>query len=287
MRSLIRLSKIAGVVVLSSLCLSACASLNIFSNSETTDAAVSVNSQQGEEVWRSGNQFIRIVDKGLGSSANDHPIALTAEEIKTLLGSLSLSEGFIIKSEEVPVFSAGEVQVLSTGLAKAFAEARPNDDIAFATVGPHPGTFEKEQKLSSARVFVRNGDFHIIFGLLHNDEVKAQTSYLDTGSRSVESDINSTLLLNPGQSFYRDPKTGDERDDWLVINMDSVLSGQNPVGTSRASIVSNELLQDVEQSKKGADNIKEDISKMKEVIFELTDEVQRLRRELDALKGSR
>ena len=103
----------------------------------------------------------------------------------------------------------------------------------------------------------------------------------------MEADLRSSLTLQAGQSFHRDPKTGDEREDWLVIDIDSVLEDSGLQGERNRSQVSPELLQDVAQSKKEADNIKQDISKMKEVIFELTDEVERLRQEVETLKQRR
>lgn len=296
MHQLKKLSRaiITGVVVTAGL--SACSSLNVFSDTASTDVVSSQSEQASATVWQSGHQYVKLVNKGRGSAQNDHPIKLSSAEVKGLLESVYLSGGFIIKSQEQAVFSAGELQILSATLSKVLAEARVDEDITFASIGLHSGAFGKEKKSTSGRVFVKDGQLHIIFGLLHDEntgplieegETSSQTAHLVAGIRLAEEDLNSSLALQSGQTFHRDPKTGDKREDWLVIDIDTLLASQAGNSSTRGQQVSSALLKDVAQSKKEADNIRDDISKMKEVLFELTDDVQQLKQEIEALKQRR
>lgn len=297
MNKFIKLSRTVVTMTLFTVGLSACASLDIFSDKVPPTDNVSVSTvaePRGQDVWRSGHQYVKLVNKGRGSTRNDHPVNLSSTDVKALFSSISVSGGLIIKRDDKPVFSTGELQVLSVAIAKSLVGAEADEDVTFATVGLHSAAFDKEKKATSGRAFVREGNLHIIFGLLHDDYEGAliggdakQSAHLAAGIRLAEADLNSSLVLNPGQTFHRDPKTGDKREDWLVVDIETVLAGSGQQGLRSRSLVSSELLQDVAQSKKEADSIKEDISKIKEVIFELTDEVERLRREVETLKQGR
>lgn len=280
----------ASVIVTCSL--TACSSLNIFSDPAASETSSFATSQQGQVLWQSGHQYVKLVNKGKGSTANDHPIQLSAADLEALLSSVYVSERFIIKSHNNPVFSPGELQVLSTTVASALSQAQADEDVTFATIGFHPGAFDKERKSTSGRLFVKNGRLHIIFGLLHDEysgsqdeEGNTQSMLLVPGTRMAEADLRSEPSLTKGHSFHRDPKTGDDREDWLVIDIDTVLATQGQQVSQSRSQVSSELLQDVAQSKQETDNIRQDISSMKEVLFELTGEIERLKAEVERLKA--
>lgn len=284
MRQLARFVGVTSIVVLLAAGLSAC-SMNPFTN-ETPSRAESL-SQQGDIIWSSGDQYVALADNNAGGG-NNHPAAISAQDLKTILASIHITDGFVLKKAKTPVFSVGEQQVLSTELSQALARANSSEDVTFATTARYSSTFTEQQKSNSGRVFVSaNGRLNIIFGLLQADyEDDSMSSTLLAGRRSRSAELDSTLSLGINQNFHTDPNTGLKRTDWLVIDTVRLLA-QAKNTMSNSSYVNSELLQDVSKSKQETGNLKQDVSKMKEIIFELTDEVERLKYEVELLKSTR
>jgi len=247
--------------------------------------------QQGETIWSSGDQYVALVDSDAGNGNNDHPAALSAEDLKIILASVHITDGFVLKKDKMSVFSAGEQQVLSSTLSQALAQASTSDDVTFATTATYSSTFTEQQKSNSGRMFMsEKGRLNIIFGLLQADYegrvTSGKQSPLLAGSRSRSTELDGTLSLGINQNFHIDQNTGLKRTDWLVIDTVRLLAqAKNTLGNG--SYVNSELLQDVSQSKQETGNLKQDVSNMKEIIFELTDEVERLKREVELLKSGR
>lgn len=169
MRQFVSLGRVLVVSLMLTSGLTACSSLNPFSEQTIENEPSLVNDQRGQLLWSSGQQYVKLVNKGRGSALNNHPVHLSSADLNVLLSSAYVNEGFIIKSLDNPIFSAGELEDVSTILANALAQAGPDEDVTFATIGYHPGAFDKESKATSARVFVKDGQLHLIFGLLHDD----------------------------------------------------------------------------------------------------------------------
>jgi hypothetical protein len=259
-------------------------SMNPFANEATPN--IESTSQQGQTIWSSGKQYVRLVDSDAASENNHHPAVISAQDLKTILASIYITEGFVLKNDKIPAFSAGEQQLLSSALSQALARVSQNEDVTFATTATYSSTFTEQQKSNSGRVFMSaNGRLNIIFGLLHADYENSASS-LFAGKRNREVTLESALSLQPGQHFHIDPNTGLERTDWLVIDTPRLLA-QAKNTMSNGSYVNSELLQDVSKSKQETGNLKQDVSKIKEIIFELTDEVERLKREVEQLKSKR
>lgn len=240
--------------------------------------------EKGRVLWEAGEQYVRL-DSNAKAVANQHPAAVTAEEMRTILESILVPERRFISKQLNPVFSPGEVQVLSVALSQGLALAQPNQDITFVTIGSHQGTFAKVRKANTGRVFFKNDKLHIIFGMLHHEvrdqdrqtgaQVDRRLNPFVVGSRRFETKLSSTVALEEGQAFYLDPESGEEREDWLVLDIPSVLakSGDDAVEGQ----VDSALREEIARSKQETENLKEDLANVKEVLFELKEDLLELR----------
>jgi len=252
--------------------------------------------QEGRTLWESKLQYVRIVDRDIAGIANEHPSPISAEEMRTVLSSLYVTErsGIIGKTEN-PVFSIGELQVLSTALANGFSQVQANEDINFVTIGAHKGTLGKEQKTTSGRVFISGGRLNIIFGLIHEiyrdkdpitqQPIDRRIHPLLPGTRKFDSKPPSRIALDKGQSNYLDSESGKERTDWLIIDIATVLKTAAERKGDNDGSVSPELLEDVARNKQETGNLRHDVSNVKEILFELSDEIELLKQQIEELKA--
>ena len=104
------------------------------------------------------------------------------------------------------------------------------------------------------------------------------------GSRKFEAAMPVRVALDSGQSLYNDPESGKERADWLVIDIATVLATAKERDTGETGAVTPELLEDVAHNKQNARNLRNDVSGMKEIIFEMSDEIERLKQKIEELE---
>jgi hypothetical protein len=251
--------------------------------------------QKGRVMWEAGLQYVKIVDADKLGVVNDHPESLSSEQMKSLLSSLYVSERILLRTKQVPIFSAGEIQVLGPALSNGFAQASTSEDLTFVSIGTHKSTLAKEQKTTTGRAFIQNGRLNIVFGKLHElfqtkdiatgQEVDRRLNPLLPGKRTKQESLDGTPVLDSGMSFYIDPETGTERKDWLVIDVATVLANAAKNKSSSNGLVSPELLEDVARSKQETSNLRQDVGSLKEIIFDMSDEIDRLKQEIEALKS--
>lgn len=240
-------------------------------------------SKQGSVLWKAGEQYVRLVPNN-GTMDNQHPAVVTVEEMRTALESLVIPERRFIRKKLNPVFSPGEIQVLSAALAQGLALAQPNQDIIFVTIGTHPGIFTKVRKANAGRVFFKDGRLNIIFGMLHHEvrDTDPQTgAQIDrrlhpfvVGSRLSETDLSTPIALKEGQAFYLDPESGEEREDWVVLDIPTVAAQAE--GNTAKGPVSPGLPEEVARNKQEIQNLQEDLADVEEVLFELKKTLQEL-----------
>jgi hypothetical protein len=290
MRRMVKLGSLAVLVMAASL--TGCGGLLERDKAPTEDEILL--GQEGRTMWESKLQYVKIVTRDL-PGVNEHPESLTSDQVRTILGSLYVSEGGLISKSENPVFSPGELQILGPSLANGLAQAGTDEDINFVTIGQHKGTISREEKTTTGRVFISDGRLNIVFGLLHelyrekdpvtNQPIDRRINPLLPGTRKSEADFSGNIVLDKGQSFYLDPETGKERRDWLVIDIATVLKAAADRKTGNDGLVSPELLEDVARSKQETGNLREDVGSMKEIIFDMSDEIERLKKEIEELKS--
>jgi hypothetical protein len=248
-------------------------------------------SEQGKVLFESSLQYVEVVPRDVTGS-NQHPANYSVEEIRDVLASMYVNQRVLLRQEQIPLFSPGELQTLSSTLSRGLSVATPNEDINFVLLGVHQGMLARERKTNSGRVFIdQSGRLNIIFGLIHEDyretdqytgqRIDRRVNPLRPGSRRNDSSPSTRVALDNGQSYYQDPNTGRERSDWLVIDIPTVLAAAaERRGSAQSGMVSPELLEDVARNKRDNQILRDDMANIKEILFELTDEIEQLREQL-------
>ena len=252
--------------------------------------------QDGRTLWEAQAhlQYIDIVDRDIAGAPNDHPTVITVDELRTVLGAIYVNELFGLTRRDVPLFSTGELQILGTAMANGFSQAQENEDINFVLNGKHRGLIATETKTNTGRAFISNGRLNIIFGLIHEEfrthekstgqPIDRRLHPLNPGKRKFDSKPGIRVSIDKGQSYYIDPNTNKERTDWIVIDIATVLANAKNRKGDNDGTVSPELLEDVARSKQETGNLRDDISSIKEILFEMSDEIERLKQQIKDLK---
>jgi len=292
MRKFIKLGSTVAISMVLAGGLTACGGL--FTADEPLTETELLQGQEGSTMWEAGLQYVKLVNHDSGSVANEHPAGLTSDQMRTVLSSLTVVDEGVFSSDEVPLFSRSELQILSTAIAAGLAQASPSEDVAFVSIGSHDGAIAKERKTNTGRVFVSDGRLNIIFGLVHQlykdkdsrtgQQIDRRLNPLEPGKRSFEDSLDARIALEKGQSYYLDPQTGKERTDWIVIDVATVLQAEKARKSANTGSVTPELLEDVARSKQEAANLRHDVGSMKEIIFDMSEQIDSLKKELDALK---
>lgn len=283
-----------GSVIVASIILTACGG-GLFTPDKPLTETEMLLGQDGRTLWEAKLQYVKIVNRDMPGLANDHPEILSSDELRTVLGSLYVTEKSLFKQTEVPLFSRGELQILSTTIASGLSQAQANEDINFVSIGSHAGGLAKESKTTTGRVFMSGGRMNIIFGLIHEpfrdkdlttgQPIDRRINPLLPGKRTFDSQPAVRVALDSGQSYYLDPETGKERTDWIVIDIATVLAtAKERKSGETAGSLTPELREDIARSKQEARNLRYDVSNIKEILFELRDEIDRLNQQIEVLQ---
>jgi hypothetical protein len=285
--------KFSGIALLS-LSIAGCGGGSLFTPDAPATEDEVLLGQDGRTLWEAGEQSVKIIDRDAPGLANEHPTVITSEELRVVLGSVYVSETAIISKKENPMFSLGELPILSTAISSGLSQAQPNEDISFVSIGIHPSALANERKTNTGRVFISGGRLNIIFGKIHEqyldfekrtgNKVDRRLNPLLPGKRTTDSLPQIRMVLDEGQSYYIDPETGKERTDWIVIDIATVLKNEKERGKQGDGRVTPELLEDVARSKQEAGNLREDVGSLKEIIFDMSDEIDRLKKEIEEMK---
>jgi hypothetical protein len=290
MRRIVKFSSIAAVSLMVAGGLSGC---GLTRDAAPTDDEI-VLGQDGRTLWEARLQYVKIVDRDKPGIANEHPESITSDELRTVFSSLYVSQKSLFGETQSPVFSSAELQVLSATIPNGLSQAGPEEDITFVTIGTHKGTIAKERKTTTGRVFMSGGRLNIVFGLVHeiyrdkdpitNQPIDRRLHPLLPGSRKFDANSGIRVALDEGQAHYVDPETGEERSDWIIIDIATVLAIAKERGSGDDGRVSPELLEDVARSKQETGNLREDVGNLKGILFDMSDEIDRLKKEIEDLK---
>ncbi len=194
-------------------------------------------------IWHSREQNVRIVPpdvrKGAASVANDQPVMLEPGQIRRALASLEVQ---LPKEEKlVPVFTKPELDLLCGKLSEGLAQAGPNEDISFVSVGDRKAIYglAKQQKVTTGRVFYQDGKLNIIFGKMVDDLKPVLGDYrlnpLTPGSRLNSISHEWVLEDEPDMQFHAEG--GMVRTDWVMLDLASMAAhealGIKPAITGR------------------------------------------------------
>jgi hypothetical protein len=148
---------------------------------------------------------------------NDHPVALRVKRIRTWLRDLEVrpEDG----GEPLTLVPSEQLPELSAILAQALREARPDEDVVFHVFRTAGSWFGSERRVTTARVFYRNGALNLIFGDLddfYSERIDRNLQPLRSGKRGSESELSGRVVDSPRVAFVNN------RDDWIRLDAAAV-----------------------------------------------------------------
>lgn len=190
----------------------------------------------GKTIWQSRDQFVAIEKQdGEGATANNHPAKLSADQLRSMLESLETTETG--KNKPLPVFNEPEREILVEMLREGLSLAGPKEDVTFAVIGQFPALMglARERKVTTGRVFYREGELNIIFGMVHQDFKDNEDRRLAPfvpGSRTRSAELGGRISASAEQLYFTM-----KRGDWLVFSPASIGSSPGMSGESATPAV--------------------------------------------------
>lgn len=174
-------------------------------------------------LWKGGDQYVAIEKQdrpaGVTVPVNDHPAEVSADRLRGALASLEVR--LPGKEKAVQLFDDPELAILGEHVRKGLALAGPDEDVTFAIIGHYPTILGilKERKVTTGRVFCRDGRLNVIFGDVLRDVKEDEDRRLYPfipGSRGKEASGPWSLAARPGgESFSM------KRPDWVTFPLAS------------------------------------------------------------------
>lgn len=124
-------------------------------------------------LWQSREQFVALEprdgDAADPAQQNGHPARVTAEQLSTLLAALQFRPEKNAPAE--PLFTAQTLETLAPQLVLGLQKAATGEDLTFAVIGLHKALLglAKEPRVTTGRLFVRDGQLNLIVGLAQRD----------------------------------------------------------------------------------------------------------------------
>ena len=186
----------------------------------------------GTEIWRAGDQFVRLepprARAGGGPPPNAHPMAITADQIANAFALVRAR----LAPDESPqrLFTPDSLETLARPLSAGLARARPDQDVTFAIERYDQGIFGfTDTRVISGRVFYGGGWLHLILGSVLADAAVDEDVDLDPyepGGRDFIVAPEVTLEAPPGAAVYRAPWI--DHAHWLLFEPQA-LGGRPPL----------------------------------------------------------
>jgi len=124
-------------------------------------------------LWQSRDQFVALEPQDAESTGpatpNEHPATVTDMQLATLLAALQFQSTKSAAPE--PLFTRKTLEALIPHLILGVRKAAPGEDITFAVIGLHDALYglTKEPRVTTGRLFVKNGRLNLIIGLAQQD----------------------------------------------------------------------------------------------------------------------
>lgn len=170
--------------------------------------------------WQGREQFAAVELQDQQASANEHPAALSAEQLRSAFGPLQVRTADSAKP--VALFTDNELKTLVEQLQHGLSLAGPKEDVTFAVIGLHPVLgFLKETRVTTGRVFVSGKMLQVVFG-------QVQEVVKDNEDRRLKPFVPGTRSApSPPPDWRITATTGDvarhgNRQDWLQFPLDAL-----------------------------------------------------------------
>jgi hypothetical protein len=239
-------------------------------------------SASNADIWSHRDQFVRLEPQGASDEAlraNDHPVDLSPELIRSMFGSLDVQ--FEDKKDEtLPVFTPQELEILGDAISSGLAKAKPKEDVTFVIAGVHRSliSFTTDRAFIGGRVFFQDEKLNLIIGSMHIPYGVGPDRRLypyETGSRKLVERSPRRAALSGWQilsetGLSTKTSNGKERSDWLVMNPDPQLWQT--------------ALAEKKEAKETAKDAFREASEVRETSTQLEAEQLKLRNELQEMK---
>ena len=195
------------------------------------DGAKDTDTPGAVVIWEADKeQWVRLEPRDdAGAPLNEHPAQLAPAQIAGALSSLSMVE----EDSTEPIFTSAEATQLGEAVARALAQARPDQDVTFRSVGSRPLTSGKVLKgvsVSSGRLFQQEGKLNLIFGdVLAKSKTRTvygqREEFADPrpAARSVSADHEWEVIA---------PEGVERRDDWFAFDATQLTALSAPAAAS-------------------------------------------------------
>lgn len=174
-----------------------------------------------KSIWQAQDQFVAIEKQdrqpGVTVPANAHPADISVDRISSALASIDVR--LPGKDKAVSLFNDPELRILSENIHTGLAAAGPDEDVSFAVIGHYPvllGVLQ-ERRVTTGRVFCRDGRLNIIFGEVLRDVKDSEDRRLYPfipGSRATAAPLTVVLMEKPGGEPFVV-----QRQDWLTFSL--------------------------------------------------------------------
>ena len=193
------------------------------------------------QIMRSGASYVRIESQEAGVLPNAHPASLTPAQVAAVLFRLQVQIKSVVHGNALAaLFTETSVRSLAPAISEALGKATAREDISFAISERRSGSLGQELYVTSAKVFVRDGELNIIMGevirplrSVINRRSQTSDSVLQPRSGYLSAAVMDQIEVEPGSrrqalsgntlvenTLIRFPElTGATRKDWVVVSL--------------------------------------------------------------------
>lgn len=163
----------------------------------------------GRRVWQLGDfTEIRLAKAEAGAAANSHPINLSPEAIRALLGGIRTP---VASGGDEPLFGVSELADLVESIHLALASSLPDEDVLMVSTSRRGGGLLTAPSSITARLFVSGDRLNVI---VHDDRFEFFGLYRGAGTLPTFVFGSRT---NPSLVNLRRAGANSRRADWLEI----------------------------------------------------------------------
>ena len=253
-----------------------------------------IGDSSAKTLWEQDDQYIRIVSQDAPKAPpNDHPVTLSSEQIKTVLGLLQVNfkqkeKTFSTRtSQNQAVFTEEQIDLLGDNLSRGLSKAGPRQDITFALVGFYRiglANFVKVRRVVTGRVFYHDDRLNIVFGRIRGDypEPKGAGALvaipperdMTPGSRTAPKPYKWTIKTEPGIDVYTNGSRA--RQDWVLIDPKAAIAS--------AAARQQQAQFDQQSAAQGTEKLQEEATRLESEQQALREKVDQLEQELETVK---
>lgn len=182
-----------------------------------------VAGQATQVSWRMGEySALRLVEAEPGAGLNEQPQQLLAERLQGALASITIGDG------NEALFTRDEAELLAATLQPVLKAAQPGQDVLLMSTERRGRGLLSPQLTVTARLFVRDGQLHL---LVHDERADVVGAYRQTRMTPALA-FGSRGQGSPAR-LRADGRAG-PRDDWLSWPLAALQPGAAP-GPARAA----------------------------------------------------